>query len=241
MNQSNHEFNGDLWLCRCLEDFGAFKALSDLISNSTVMDAHIASYTAMSVSGTAAPRKIAVQLKDRHFEEIKNLVVHFGAQTIVCLCTSFEVAAREFFKAWFIRRPEHVHEYIDNGSRKGLVPLSEIISAQNRDELMLQLANRASHAAVGGKYGRILKRVEAFSKAAIPNQLSQKIRVLQEQRNEVVHEKGKHSGSAEAIERAHDTVHEAIIYLSIAGKANDVPGRYSCIRQVELGNVSLIG
>ncbi|MES1937997.1 hypothetical protein [Salinisphaera hydrothermalis] len=227
-------FNPDYWLGQCLDDFVAFKTLNDLVGDDTAIDSHLSSLVVISADGTSVPAEHAEQIRNHQITGVKNLIRHFGGLTIVGLCTSFEVAVREFYEAWFFRYPSQLHEFVEHKSIKGTVPLAEVLRSDSKESLIKELAVKAASNASQGKYSKILIRASTLSKFEFPNDLQDRISSIQEDRNNTVHEKLPHSGGIKEISEAYDIVSEAIMFLADVAYKSGVPGAYSCLNPVEM-------
>ena len=221
------KFDADLWRWRCLYDFVSYQTLSDLIGNSSAIDAHLKTRPVITATGEAPTAEILQMLLDSERNTIEGLVDHFASQTIVSVCTSFEVAIKEFLSVWFFHHPQHIHEYLATNQTKGVVPLKGIIDATDRDELLQRLAAKAADVATNGIYSKVLGRVEKHSKIAAPSGLAEDMSALREIRNRIVHEKEQESGRSIAVSKAQHAVDEAILYLARVGDVSKLPGMYS--------------
>lgn len=227
-------FNPDNWRWQCLNDFVAFKTLCELVENDSAIASHLDSMNVISVDGEDVPADFVQQLRESKLSDVQQLVGHFGALTVVSLCTTFEVAAREFFGAWFYQKPAHLHDYVAYNSIKGGVSLPKILQHESKEELLISLAEDAAAVAVQGKYARSLARSSSLSKHELPPGLCGRITSLQTSRNKIVHEKCKHSGNLKEVSSAHDVVSDAIMFLAKVAHDSGVPGAYSCINPVQM-------
>ena len=96
------EFNADLWVWKCLEDLVSYKTLRLLVEDKGAVESYLSSRGIISLGGGPAPPEFIEALFDRERQSISNLVAHFGSQTIVTLCTTLEVANKEFFVLGFL-------------------------------------------------------------------------------------------------------------------------------------------
>ncbi len=223
------EFNADLWVWKCLEDLVSYKTLRSLVEDKGAVESHLSSREIISSSGEPVSRELVDALRDDERQSISKLVAHFGSQTIVTLCTTLEVANKEFFRAWFFSHPEQLHDYLVSGEVQGVVTLNDILRSAGREQLLARLAARASETACQGKYSKVLNRVSSHTKMPFPAGLDSKLQFVQVLRNRIVHEKESESGTPEAIAESQETVDDAILYLARVGLAKGVPGRYTVV------------
>ena len=228
------KFNPDMWLARCLDDFVAFKSLSELIRDEAVINNHVSSFVPRSTSGDDVPDETASRWRQNRREEIGSLVGHFGALTVVGLCTTFEVAAREFFASWFMEHPKQLHNFLHAGNIKGVVPLSDILSSDSKGNLLSKLSDRSASVAATGKYSGVITRAEKLSKVPVDEGVREHLDPLQKMRNEIVHEKAPHTGDLKEISAAHQSASDAILYLAKVAHDAGVPGFYSCVDPIAM-------
>lgn len=223
------EFNADLWVWKCLEDLVSYNTLRSLVEDKGAVESRLLSREIISLGGEPAPPEFIQALLDEERQSISKLVAHFGSQTIVTLCTTLEVANKEFFRAWFFSHPEQLHDYLVSGEVKGVVALNDILRSADREQLLARLAAGAGETACQGKYSKVLNRVASHTKMSFPPGLDSKLQFVQELRNRIVHEKESESGNPEAIAESQETVDDAIMYLARVGLAKGVPGRYTVV------------
>lgn len=229
MEPSAIEFNADLWLWKCLDDLVSYKTLRSLVEDQDAVETHLSSREIINGDGKPAPPEFVEALSAEVKRSIGKLVVHFGSQTIVTFCTTFEVAVKEFFCAWFVRYPKHMHDYLILGQVKGVVALNDVLGSADREQLLARLAAISSEAACQGKYSKVISRVAAHTRVPFPVGLDKHLQLVQELRNHIVHEKESEAGTLEAIDESHETVDKAILYLANVGCSRGLPGRYTCL------------
>src|SRR6185503_12991278 len=104
-------FELDHWEWKALEDFIAFKDMHEFISNSHAMDAHIASFNYVAAEPALHQEDAERELREELAARIKASLGHFASQTIISLCTTYEVATKQFFKSLFIANPILMHDF----------------------------------------------------------------------------------------------------------------------------------
>ena len=223
------EFNADLWRWKCLDDYVCYKTLRELVENEKVVDAHLSSKEILSADGGDIPSQLVEKFHDHERATVGQLLGHFGSQTIVSICTTFEVSVREFFHVWFFEHPDQLHDYVVTGQVTGAVPLQDILYSSDRNELLGLLAARAAQKATQGKYEKIMRRVASHTKSDLPENLDKRLQEVQVLRNRIVHEKESDSGSSDAVLEAQEAVDKAVLYLANIGFSKELPGRYTCI------------
>ena len=183
------------------------------------------------------------ELRDKVELSLKSSLNHFAAQTVVSLCTTFEVAIRQFFRCLFIKYPNYMHNYIGGGHNKGTVPLADLVDAGDYSKFISELAEGASAAASKGKYSELLKRASKLSRCEIETEIVEKIKALQVTRNKIVHEKHLPDLELEDIENSHSVVSSTIEALCHMGIKKGIPGRYTYVTheiKMELTSVAFV-
>ncbi|MED5621877.1 hypothetical protein [Ideonella sp. BN130291] len=222
-----NEFDGDHRKYQALMDYVAFKELHEFVSNSAAIAAHTDSYAVSSLGPIAASK--VVELKVAKAGELRGALMHFACQTIVSLCTTFEVAARDFLQAVFAVKPDGMFEFLGPEDARGHVPLKDVLQASSHDELVGALAKRAAGSASKGKYGAVFARATQLAGGTVDKAIVSRLNSLQTERNKLVHERHRPAIGLEEVLNAHATVDAAIDALcEIAVKAG-MPGRYTCV------------
>lgn len=223
------EFDGDTWKYNALVDYVAFKELHDFVTNEEATKAHVNSYE---VIGNVE-RFSALQVEEMRAEKIctlKETLSHFASQTIISLCTTFEVSAREYIRALFCIKPSAMFDFLGAEESRGNVPLKDILQALSHAELVERLADRASSVASKGKYGQVYLRALSLSGRNGGSDLVEKLNTLQVDRNKFVHERHRPVVGIENVRAAHVVVDDAIENLCWAGVGLEVPGKYTCVQ-----------
>lgn len=220
-------FNGDTWKYKALEDYASYKALHDFATNSSALQAYENSLQYYAAIPELHPDGTERLLRKQKNEDVERALTHYGSQTIVSLCTCYEVAIRDFFKAVFIAHPDRLFDFIGSESAKGHVSLRDIIKYGALSELLIELSHRAAAVASKGEYGKALFRASALVKVELDTN-AEALAALQKTRNAIVHE-ARRLITLPSIADAHSTVDEAIESLCRIGVAASIPGHYSCI------------
>lgn len=103
-------FNADHWYYKALMDFIAIRDLHEILSSKTAVDAHLNSRTLMSLSGSDEDVEIKSRVGAQFSSSLTNSLDHFSALTVLALCTTFEVAAKDFFRNIFILHPMYMRD-----------------------------------------------------------------------------------------------------------------------------------
>lgn len=222
------EFDGDHRKYQALMDYVAFKELHEFVSNSAAIAAHTDSYAVRS-HGSFAKSKVA-ELRLAKAEELRSALTHFACQTVVSLCTTFEVAVRDFLQAVFTVRPAGMFEFLGPEDARGHVSLKEVLQAVSHDELVGALAKKAAGTASKGKYGAVFARSTQLAGGVADKEIVKRLDGLQAERNRLVHERHRPSISLEEVLSAQATVDTAIEALCEIAVTAGVPGRYTYVR-----------
>ena len=173
---------------------------------------------------------------------LKETLSHFGSQTIISLCTTFEVSVREYLRALFMIKPQAMFEFLGTEDSRGCVPLKEILQVVSHGELIGRLAHTASGNASKGKYGQVFLRALTCSGFSCDKDLIEKLNVLQVERNKLVHERHRPNVGMEEVRQAHRVIDEAIESLCRSGVDAGVHGRFTCVNpevQLTVKNIAI--
>lgn len=223
-------FDGDYWVWKALEDFIAFKEIHAYVNNQLAMNAYKSSMSYIALEPDMHEEGTELEHKNRVESTLRNSLDHFASQTLVSLCTTYEVAVRQFFKCLFVKHPICMHDFIGHEQQKGIVLLKDIIKAGNYSDVIKGTAEQASGAASKGKYGRILGRASNLCKYEIETDMIDSLNLLQSKRNKIVHEKNIESLIIEDIGKAHILISKAIESLCYMALEKNVPGNYTYIK-----------
>jgi hypothetical protein len=223
-----HEFDGDTWKYNALMDYVAFKELNEFIGNHAALDAHAASYEVMGDTGAFSQAQLD-RLRTAKIDTLKDTLSHFGSQTIISLCTTFEVCVREYLRALFLREPQAMFDFLGSEDSRGHIPLKEILQVSSHADLLARLAHMASGTASKGKYGQVYARALSCSGTSGGKVQTEKLNSLQVERNKFIHERHRPSVGMEEVRLAHLVVDETIQGLCQAAVDVGVPGRFTCV------------
>lgn len=227
MNQNTHIFDGDKWKYNALMDYIAFKELNELLGNSAALEAHAGSYEFLGDAGAFSKEQLD-NLRISRIETLKGTLSHFGNQTIISLCTTFEVCVREYLQAIFLIKPQAMFEFLGTEDSRGKVPLREILEVSSHSDLLARLARTASGTASKGKYGQVYERALSCSGSSASKIQTEKLNLLQIERNNFIHERHRPSVGMEEVDLAHLVIDGAIQGLCQAGVDAGVLGRFTC-------------
>lgn len=223
-----YEFDGDRRKYDALMDYVAFRELNEFVGNNAALQTHANSYEIVGDVEGFSPIQIE-QLRVGRINTLKETLSHFGSQTIVSLCTTFEVSAREYLRALFIIKPQSMFEFLGAEDSRGHVPLKEILQAASHNELIGRLAHTAAGTASKGKYGQVFLRALTCSGFSCDKDLIEKLNALQVERNKLVHERHRPNVGMEEVLQAHLVVDEAIESFCRSGVDAGVHGRFTCV------------
>ena len=177
---NNYFFNADYLYSKALDDFCSFKDMYEYVQSAEAMDSHKNSLSLIS-SGEPIPNA-REHLESELESSIINSMNHFAALSITGLCTSFEIAAKEFFFNLFLKCPQYMYDYLNNEKKSATVPLGEIVEAKDYQILIESLAQKASGIASKGKYKEVVKRAYRLCAVSENSQFLEKINTLQIER-----------------------------------------------------------
>jgi hypothetical protein len=238
-------FNGDFHRFKCLQDFIAYKSMHNLVSNTSAIKAYFESMTLHSTGEPPLEEHTRKYLSDSMKEDIESSINHFGGLTVIGLCTCFEVAAKDFFKAFFLTKPKSMHDYLEHKTMQGSVAFDDITNSDSLGDLLAVLTDRAASRATKGHFSEVMRRVSKVSKYKLDKDVSKSLDQLQRLRNKIAHEKYDQSWDVPSIEKFENVVGKGIEELCKAASSNDIPGSYTCINPPTLyvdddGDVSML-
>ena len=229
-----YEFWADLFHFDIDESYSAYKSLSELISDRDFLESYFHKKDGEfknRISKDNLPDELDNGLRTLNIlsklKGIADATIIFNRQTLVVLVTIIESMLDEFFLCVFCVSPEKMYEYIhldEEGKVKGKFDIKELINSPSREELLLSLAKQAASRATQGKFKIVIKRLkeltigEEFSK-----DLSDKIIVLTETRNKIVHELNDIDVQFDDVKKAFETAFEMVEYLGKIAKQMGIP------------------
>ncbi|WP_444924378.1 hypothetical protein ACJJH9_03870 [Microbulbifer sp. DLAB2-AF] len=224
------KFDGDHWAWKALEDFVAFKDMYGYVTNQSAMDSHKDSMTYFTIDPNLHHPDSASDLRNHAEKSLKSSLNHFAAQTLVSLCTTYEVALKQFFKCLFIKHPNYMHDYVGSKDGRGTVQLKELVDSGDYMGFISSLAEKASSVASKGKYKESLKRAVSICKYNQAETIFDGIKEMQEIRNRIVHEKYLPSLDIDDLQRFHSVLSSVIESLCHMGIKKGLPGRYTYVK-----------
>jgi hypothetical protein len=222
-------FNGDRLRYKSLEDYAAFKDLYDFVSNKTAVKSHLESYDLYVIDPSLHDEGTEDMLREEMSSGVFSALNHFGGHTIISLCTTYELAAREFLFCFFIKNPSHIYEFIGPEDARGHVSLKEVLKVNSYQDLLISLAKKAAAVASKGKYGQVLARIANLCKEDIDKHNIKKLDKLQNERNKIVHEKFSKKWELSDIQETENLISAIIEEICQFGLNNNIPGNYTCI------------
>lgn len=237
-----HYFDGDTWKYNALMDYASFKELNDFILNDAAADAHSNSYHIIGDPVSFSKSQIE-EIKNHKIEALRDALTNLSSQTIISLCITFEVCAREFLRALFVIKPATMFDYLGTEDAKGYVSLKEIIQTASHSELIAKLADKASSVASKGKYGDVYSRALSICGQSVESGLKAELNTLQVERNKYIHERQKLNAGINEVSKVHMLIDTAIEGLCNLGAIHGVPGSYTCVRPetfVEIKDIALM-
>ncbi|CDF85725.1 hypothetical protein PKB_4400 [Pseudomonas knackmussii B13] len=230
--QGNYFFDADHWYSKALRDYIALKDLHEIFSSKSAIDAHANSQTLISFGEVNYDIDIKKKIDEEFKRSLTESLDHFSALTIMALATTFEVAAKDFFRNAFISNPKLMHDHLKLDDKKGLVSLNEILDAGDFNGLIKSLSEKASSSATQGKYGSVLERAFKICKLEDSSNLKNRINGAQADRNIIAHEKKVAGRTLKSAEDTHAVIAEALEALAKCALKKNIPGRYTCVNSI---------
>lgn len=240
MKRNTREFDGDTWKYNALMDYVAFKELDEFVGNNAALDVHANSYAVLG-DLEAFSQAQRDQLRTTRIGTLREALSHFGRQTIISLCTTFEVSVREYLQALFQIKPQAMFDFLGYENSRGHIPLKDVLQVSSHSQLLGKLARTAAGTASKGKYGQIYIRALTCSGFNSDKVLTEKLNLLQIERNKLIHERHRPSVGKEEVRLAHLVIDEAIEGLCRIGVDAGVPGRFTCVNpEIQLTVESIV-
>lgn len=230
MKMIEEKFDGDHWAWKALEDFVAFKDIYEYVTNQAAMDTHKDSVNYFAIGSQLHHPNSNSDLRNRAETSLKNSLNHFAAQTLVSLCTTYEVALKQFFKCLFIKHPNYMHDYVGSKDGRGTIHLKDLVDSGDYLGFISSLAETASSVASRGKYTESLKRAASLCKYEQSEVIFDGIEEIQTIRNRIVHEKYLPKLDIGDLQRSHSAVSSVIENLCHMGIKKKLPGRYTYVK-----------
>ncbi|MDN3224587.1 hypothetical protein [Pseudomonas nunensis] len=221
-------FNADLWYWKALEDFIAYKDIHEFVSSKSAMKAHTNSMSYSSLVSDSHTSETEIKLAEFSEDSLKGSLDHFAALTIVGMCASFEVAAKDFFRNLFMVHPEYMHEYIGAEKQKGQIPLLDIVNMGDYKKLIEDLSLKSASIASKGKYGMVLARAHKLCGLEKDEKIVGQINKIQGDRNKIVHEKKVVGRKVSDVAEVHAVIAECLEALIKCAIQKKIDGRYTC-------------
>lgn len=222
-------FDGDTWKYNALEDLISFKTFHDFVGNVAAVKAYVDSLEYHEGVPELRIENAELSLRKTKKNDVEKALDHYGSQTIVSLCTCYEVAIRDFFRCVFISKPEAMYAFVGPEGAKGHIPLRDVINSASRELLIADLATRSAATATKGGYGQSLERASNLVGAETNRVLTVELGMLQKSRNAIVHERSRESVTLAAVASAHTTIDAGIETMCRIAYGAGIPGNYTCI------------
>lgn len=243
MEMIGEKFDGDHWAWKALEDFIAFKDMYEYVTNQSAMDTHKDSMNYFAIVPNLHDSDSASKLRNQTERSLKSSLYHFAAQTLVSMCTTYEVALKQFFKCLFIKYPNYMHDYIGRTDGRGTVQLKDLVESGDYLSFISSLAEKASSAASKGQYRESLNRAARLCKYEQGESIFKGIEEIQGIRNKIVHEKHLPILDIDELHRFHGILNSVIESLCHMGIEKEIPGRYTYVKPettIKLKSIALV-
>ena len=237
-------FNGDGLRFKSLEDYVAFKSFHDFVNNKNAIDAHLKSYEYYATDPSLHEERTDIMLGNQKTEDIISSLNHFGGLTLTSLCTTFEIAIKEFLCCYFFHNPKTMYGFLGRDDSKGMVSLNDMLTVNTYQALIVNLATKSASKASKGTYVEAFSRVGKLCKANIDKEVLTKLNDLQTYRNKIVHEKFLKQWTLSDISDYEVLVSSVIEEICRFGIAKNIPGKYTCVsgeNRMELASVAVLG
>jgi hypothetical protein len=140
---------------------------------------------------SAEDLNLTERLRNHAYKDALYAIEHYSALMVVTATTYVENMLFEFLTALFIARPTAMHQYLmGDDSRRGtaVVPLQEILDANDLSEVRSALAARSAKNANTGSVAKVISRIELITKRGFAKTISNPIVEIFHLRNQIVHD-----------------------------------------------------
>ncbi|WP_236199791.1 hypothetical protein [Pseudomonas pseudonitroreducens] len=232
----------DNWQSKLLDHYTKFMNLHELINNSEALAAHRNSLEYFAIEPSLHEEGTEENLRNSIVNDIQGLTTHFASQTLVGMCTTLEVAMKDFFHSVFFTHPKFMTNYVGEEKNKGMIKFSEITSAKSLESLMYDQAEKSAGIASRGKYSKCLLQAGQLCDSPFNDDLISRIAEIQDIRNEVIHENALAELTLENISEIHGTISNAIEGLGRIARSKGVEGNYTWLEgdYIELLSFALV-
>lgn len=129
-------------------------------------------------------------LGDKYYQgEVDTAYQVYLNQMLVLAVTYAELIVKDFYYCSFLDQPKAINEILTiEGERKATVTLGEVIDADSTYELLDMMAERAAAKMSKGKINDVVSKLIRDCKVACGHPIAEELRLLNERRNQIVHE-----------------------------------------------------
>lgn len=159
------------------------------ILQALLTDEHIVEFLRPRLKGVSYLSRYTEASDEYLFGEVGIANQVYLRQMIVLATTYVELILKDFFYCLFVAQPLRMNLYLSpEGNGKAMVTLNEILGTDSKQELMLNLAERAASIAVGPKFDKVVQKIVKECRLQLERPFVEDLRELNELRNQVVHE-----------------------------------------------------
>lgn len=174
---------------------------------------YIVNYDAWSVSDSD---------NDEYLREEMNIAKDvYLRQMIVLAATYVELIVTDFFRCVFIAQPQRMNQVLPPDGNSAMVPLTEVIQADSKDQLLANLANRAARLKGDRQPDKLVKRLTTDCHIKLHLPLVDDLKSLTELRNRIVHED---SDEKITLEEVHSRFGMILYLLYVLAQATEAHG-----------------
>lgn len=222
------------WKAELAESQFSYNALSELLEDRKALQYHLSGYGIMEIgNGKISTREItANDFKDEddylnsYIDKIKQVIDIYRRQMIVLVVTYLEGIVFDFMESLFATFPSRMYGYLDAGAEqnlKGKVDLKDILNADTKDELLRMLSRRSASVATRGKFEAAVGTLEKTAKVKLDAVLIEKLRLLVELRNRIVHEASKENITDQTVREGFEAANDFLQSLGRVAAEKKMP------------------
>lgn len=210
--RERHYFHITAW---CVEIHQALAPID--ILQSLLTDTHIVEVLKPRLNGVPYLSRFPESSNEYLLGEITAAQQVYMRQMLVLATTYVELILKDFFLCLYIAQPLRMNSPLSpEGKGKATVFLNDVLTADSKDTLVMNLAERAASAAVGPKFDKVVEKIIRECKLKLDSSFIDDLRELNERRNQIIHE-----GKSEEVrlQQAHNAFGLLLYLVYVLGRA----------------------
>lgn len=134
-----------------------------------------------------------------------------------------------FFRCLFVSQPQRMNAYLSSdGKGRAIITLNEMLTAASREEVILNLVERAVTVAVGPKFDKTVGGIVKECKLKLDRPFMEDLRALNELRNRIIHEDAAEEISIKQVHNSFGLLLYLLYVLGCAANEYKIPCLDEC-------------